>query len=204
MPLPEGFSYLSEVVPDIVLEPRYYSTFNFVGARVDGYNQPKIILSLFAAAALLRANNVLRAKGYCLKVWDGYRPQRAVRHFQRWAEDIEDVKMKPYFYPDVDKRDLFKLGYIAERSSHSRGSTVDLTLIDMRSGKEVDMGGQFDYFGEISHHGTSLVTQEQTANRNILRDAMEEAGFEPYAYEWWHYTLKDEPFKNTYFDFPVE
>ena len=202
--LHKDFAYITDVVPDVILEPRYFSTYNFVGDRIEGYNEPKMILTKQAAEALKVANDELRSKGYCLKIWDAYRPQTAVNHFKKWAEDISDVRMKKYFYPDVDKSRLFELGYIAEKSGHSRGSTVDLTIIDMVTGEEVDMGAPFDFFGEISHHGTTEITDEQTANRNILKTAMENAGFNPYSNEWWHYTLTDEPFADTYFDFPVE
>ncbi|MDR2073993.1 MAG: M15 family metallopeptidase [Oscillospiraceae bacterium] len=202
--LPEDFVYVTDIVQDVILEPRYFGTYNFVGERIDGYNEPKAILSEKAASALKSASDELKQRGYCIKVWDAYRPQTAVRHFLRWAEDTSDVRMKEYFYPNVDKSELFKLGCIAENSGHSRGSTVDLTILDMKTGKEVDMGTSFDYLGESSHHGTNLITKEQTANRNILKTAMENAGFTPYLYEWWHYTLKDEPHPKTYFDFPVE
>ncbi|MCL2311587.1 MAG: M15 family metallopeptidase [Firmicutes bacterium] len=202
--LHEGFTYVTDVVEDVILEPRYFSTYNFVGKRIDGYNEPKIIISKEAANALKIANEEIKMIGYCFKIWDAYRPQRAVQHFIRWAKDTTDNKMKKYFYPDVDKSKLFELGYIAVRSGHSRGSTVDLTIVDMKTGKEVDMGAQFDFFHEISNHGTSLITEKQAANRNILKIAMENAGFKSYSKEWWHYTLKDEPFPDTYFDFLVE
>jgi D-alanyl-D-alanine dipeptidase len=121
----------------------------------------------------------------------------------RWAKDLDDTKMKEKYYPHLDKSVLFELGYIAEKSGHSRGSTVDLTLVDVSTGKELDMGSGFDFFGEISNHGTDLIPEEQEKNRNILRDAMMEAGFKIYPEEWWHYTLENEPYPDTYFDFPV-
>lgn len=200
----EGFVYLTDVVPDAILEIRYYSTYNFLGARVDGYNAPIAILSAPAAAALKKASDDLRGQGYTLKVFDAYRPQTAVNHFVRWAKDIADAKRKADFYPEVDKTKLFDLGYIAAKSGHSRGSTVDLTIVDMRTGKEVDMGSPFDFFGEVSHHGTTKITAEQTAGREILKKAMLAAGFKLYDEEWWHYTLKDEPYPDTYFDFAVD
>ena len=149
--LPEGFVLLADAVPDILQEIRYYSTYNFVGSRIDGYEQPCAILTAEAAQALRAVSDELLAQGYRLKVYDAYRPQSAVDHFVRWAEDLEDTAMQPYFYPEEDKSQLFAHGYIAARSGHSRGSTVDLTLLDEVSGKELDMGGTFDYFGAPSH-----------------------------------------------------
>jgi D-alanyl-D-alanine dipeptidase len=201
---PEGFVYITDAVPDVVLEIRYYSTYNFVGARVDDYLSPVALLSKEAADALKQANDDLRAQGYAIKVFDAYRPQGAVSHFMRWAADENDVLTKEYFYPDIEKSRLIPENYIAEKSGHSRGSTVDLTMIDMRTGKEVDMGAPFDFFGEISHHGTGLITGEQTNNRLVLKNAMEKAGFNPYPEEWWHYMLINEPYPDTYFDFPVK
>lgn len=197
------FVLVSQAVPDAILEIRYYSTYNFVGDRIDGYEEPVALITKEAAAALKTASDCLSAKGYRLKIFDAYRPQTAVNHFIRWAEDVSDVRMKKYFYPDVDKSLLFELEFICARSSHSRGSTVDLTLFDMASGREVDMGGVFDWFGELSYPDYEGITPEQKANRTILRDAMLAAGFNPFATEWWHFTLADEPFPDTYFDFPV-
>ena len=200
----EGFVYITDVAPDVILETRYYGTYNFLGTRVDGYNAPTAILSRPAAEALKKVCDDLRGQGYTLKVFDAYRPKSAVAHFVRWAKDVKDTKMKTDFYPDVDKAKLFELGYIAEKSGHSRGGTVDLTIVDMRTGKEVDMGSPFDFFGKVSHHGTSLISPEQTANRQILKKAMTAGGFKAYDAEWWHYTLKNEPYPDTYFDFPVD
>lgn len=197
------FVLLSEAVPDAILEIRYYSTYNFVGERVDGYEEPVALLSKEAAAALKEVSDELMAKGYRLKIFDAYRPQCAVDNFVEWAEDVDDTKMKEYFYPEVDKSNLFSEGYIDARSGHSRGSTVDLTLFDMRTEKEVDMGGTFDFFGELSHPDYTEITEEQYANRMILRDAMMAHGFKPLDTEWWHFTLVDEPFPDTYFEFPV-
>ena len=202
-PLPDGFVYITDVCPDVILEIRYYSTYNFVGARVDDYLAPTAILSKEAAAALKLANDELRAQGYAIKVFDAYRPQGAVTHFMRWAADENDVLTKEYFYPEIDKARIIPDGYIMERSGHSRGSTVDLTIIEMRTGKELDMGSPFDFFGPESHHGTDLINFIQAENRLILRLAMENAGFNIYDEEWWHYTLINEPYPDTYFDFPV-
>ena len=198
-----GFVPLAEAVPDAILEIRYYSTYNFVGDRVDGYERPVAYLTKEAAAALKAASDDCVARGYRLKIYDAYRPQRAVSHFMRWAKDIGDVRMKPYFYPHLDKSVLFDQGYIAEKSGHSRGSTVDLTLFDMKTEKEVDMGGTFDWFGEESHPDFQGVTEAQLANRMLLREIMLAHGFKPLAEEWWHFTLENEPYPDTYFDFPV-
>lgn len=197
------FVLLSDVVPDAILEIRYYSTYNFVGDRIDGYEEPCALLTKEAASALKNASDQLILKGYRLKIYDAYRPQKAVTHFMNWAKDINDTRMKKYFYPQLDKSVLFDQGYIAEKSGHSRGSTVDLTLFDMNTEKEVDMGGTFDYFGELSHPDYKQITAEQYENRMILRDAMVSNGFKPLVEEWWHFTLDNEPFPDTYFTFPV-
>ena len=201
--LPPGFVHLTETVPDAILEIRYHSTYNFTGDRVDGYERPNAYLTKEAAAALRKASDEAMRRGYRLKVFDAYRPQRAVAHFVRWAADVSDVRMKEYFYPAVDKSVLFKEGYIAARSGHSRGSTVDLTLFDMKTGKEVDMGGTFDWFGEESHPSYRGITEAQFKNRMLLRDVMVAHGFRPLEEEWWHFTLANEPYPDTYFDFPV-
>lgn len=200
----EGFVLVSEAVPDVIQEIRYYSTYNFVGERIDGYDEPCALITKEAAAALKEVSDDVMAQGYRLKIYDAYRPQKAVDNFVRWAEDLDAGEMKPYFYPEVDKTLLFEQGYIDAKSGHSRGSTVDLTLFDMQTGKELDMGGTFDYFGELSHPDyTEGLTEEQLANRNILREAMIRHGFKPLDTEWWHFTLKDEPYPDTYFDFNV-
>ena len=197
------FVLLTDVVPDVILEIRYYSTYNFVGDRIDGYEEPLAFLTKEAAAALKEVSDELMAKGYRLKIYDAYRPQKAVTHFMKWALDPDDARMKEYFYPELEKDVLFPQGYIAEHSGHSRGSTVDLTLFDMATEKEADMGGTFDYFGRLSHPDYKDITEEQYANRMILREAMMAHGFKPLVEEWWHFTLKDEPYPNTYFTFPV-
>ena len=197
------FVLVSEYVPDAILEIRYYSTYNFVGDRINGYEEPVALITKDAAIALKAVSDDLKAKGYRLKIYDAYRPQKAVTHFMNWAKDLNDARMKEYFYPDLDKSVLFDKGYIAEKSGHSRGSTVDLTLFDMKTGKEVDMGGTFDFFGELSHPDYKNITKEQYNNRMILREAMIAHGFKPLNEEWWHFTLKDEPYPDTYFDFPV-
>ncbi len=197
------FVLLSDYVPDAILEIRYYSTYNFVGDRIDGYLQPVALLTREAALALRQVSDEVSAMGYRLKIYDAYRPQMAVEHFMRWALDFEDARMKAYFYPELEKDQLFPQGYIAEHSGHSRGSTVDLTLFDMASGKELNMGGTFDYFGLLSHPDYRNITPEQYENRMILRNAMLKCGFKPLEEEWWHFTLKNEPYPGTYFTFPV-
>lgn len=198
-----GFVSVGEAVPDVILEIRYYTTCNFIGERIDGYEQPVALMTREAAATLKRASDELMEKGLRMVIYDAYRPQRAVDHFVRWAEDVADVRMKPVFYPEVDKADLFERGFIARRSSHSRGSTVDLTLLDEKSGTPLDMGGPFDFFGELSHPDYPGVTPAQHANRMLLRETMLKHGFKPLSTEWWHFTLRDEPYPDTYFDFPV-
>ena len=197
------FVLISEAVPDVILEIRYYSTYNFVGDRIDGFEEPLAFITKEAAAALKKVSDEVMAKGYRLKIYDAYRPQQAVTNFVNWAKDAEDTRMKEYFYPDLDKDVLFPQGYIMEHSGHSRGSTVDLTLFDMKTEKELDMGGTFDYFGEESHPDYKNITKEQYNNRMILREAMLNNGFKPLAEEWWHFTLENEPYPDTYFTFPV-
>ena len=197
------FVLLSEAVPDAILEIRYYSTYNFVGDRIDGYEEPLAMLTTEAAAALREVSDELMDMGYRLKIFDAYRPQMAVTHFMNWALDTEDTRMKEYFYPDLDKDVLFPQGYIAEHSGHSRGSTVDLTLFDMNTEREVDMGGTFDFFGELSHPDYTDITEEQYAMRMLLREVMMKHGFRPLEEEWWHFTLNDEPYPDTYFTFPI-
>lgn len=198
-----GFVLLSDSVPGIVQEIRYYSTYNFIGDRIDGYEEPCALLTREAARALKAVSNKAAVMGYRLKIFDAYRPAKAVRHFVMWGIEDLDQRMKPYFYPELEKQELFQKGYIASRSSHSRGSAVDLTLLDMKTGKELDMGSAFDYFGEISHPDCKTVTQEQFENRMLLRDMMIQNGFAPLDCEWWHFTLENEPYPDTYFEFPV-
>jgi D-alanyl-D-alanine dipeptidase len=199
----EYFVSLTEAVPDAILEIRYFSTYNFVGERIDGYLAPTALMTREAADSLKAVSDDVMRLGYRLKIYDAYRPQCAVDHFVRWAADVADTTMRRYFYPDVDKSLLFEKGYIYEKSGHTRGSTVDLTLFDMTTEKEVDMGGTFDWFGLESHPDYRDITEEQFANRMILRQAMLRHGFNPLDEEWWHFTLKNEPFPDTYFTFPV-
>ena len=202
---PSGFVVLSDFVPQIVQEIRYHSTYNFIGDRIDGYEEPCALLTAEAARALKGVANELIVQGYRLKVFDAYRPACAVRHFVLWGIEDTDIWMKPYFYPELEKQELFEKGYIAKMSSHSRGSAVDLTLLDMKTGKEVDMGSPFDLFSEVSHpdYRGEMITDEQYANRMILQRSMVRNGFVPLSCEWWHFMLKDEPYPETYFEFPV-
>ena len=200
---PSGFVLLADFVPGIVQEIRYYSTYNFIGDRIDCYEEPCALLTIEAARALKSVSNEMMVRGYRLKVFDAYRPAGAVRHFVLWGIEDLDLRMKPYFYPDLEKQELFAKGYIAKMSSHSRGSTIDLTLLDMASGKELDMGSPFDLFSEVSHPDYRGITEEQYANRMMLQQVMIRNGFEPIDCEWWHFTLKDEPYPDTYFEFPV-
>ena len=218
-----AFVVVAEAVPDVILEIRYYGTYNFVGTRVDGYVQPTALLTHQAADSLLAVSREAKALGYRLKIYDAYRPQRAVDHFVRWAADLPDTLAKAWFYPDLCKDVLFDQGYIAAKSGHTRGSTVDLTLFDMNLGKEVDMGGTFDWFGPESHPdfcgdpktgvytgdnsaspAACSITPGQFANRMLLRSLMLNHGFKPIDEEWWHFTLRDEPFPDTYFNFEVK
>ena len=210
-----AFVNITDVVPDVILEIRYFGTYNFVGARIDGYLQPTALLTREAADSLKAVSDDLKAQGYRLKIYDAYRPQTAVDHFVRWGKDLSDTLMKRYFYPNECKDSLFIKEYIATRSGHSRGSTLDLTLFDMRTEKEADMGGTFDWFGKESHpdcggnpetgvyRQNDTITAQQFENRMILRRAMLAHGFKPYECEWWHFTLRNEPFPDTYFDIPV-
>ena len=197
------FVLLADYVPGIIQEIRYYSTYNFVGERVDGYEEPCAILTKEAARALKSVSNELNTQGYRLKIFDAYRPAVAVKHFVFWGIDDLDLRMKPFFYPELEKQELFAKGYIAKQSSHSRGSAVDLTLLDMKTGREVDMGSPFDMFSEISHPDCRSITEEQYENRMHLQSVMVRNGFQPIDCEWWHFSLKDEPFPDTYFEFPV-
>lgn len=217
------FVTITDVVPDAILEIRYYGTYNFVGTRIDGYQQPTALLTREAADSLRAVSDDVKALGYRLKIYDAYCPQSGVDHFMSWAANVSDTLMKTYFYPDLDKSVLFDQEYIMSKSGHTRGSTVDLTLFDMTTEKELDMGGTFDWFGPESHPDfcgnpetgeytgnnskspkRRKITAKQFNNRMILRQAMLCHGFKPLATEWWHFTLENEPFPETYFTFPVK
>ena len=200
---PSGFVLLADYVPHIVQEIRYYSTYNFIGERIDGYEEPCALLTKEAARALKAVASEMIVQGYRLKIFDAYRPACAVKQFVLWGIEDQDIRMKPYFYPELEKQELFAKGYIAKQSSHSRGSAVDLTLLDMKTGKELDMGSPFDLFSEASHPDYRGVTEEQYENRMLLQHVMVRSGFAPIDCEWWHFALKDEPYPDTYFTFPV-
>ncbi|MDP4680970.1 MAG: M15 family metallopeptidase [Cyclobacteriaceae bacterium] len=202
--MPESFVEFSIANPEILIELRYHSTYNFIGDTIQGYSSDKVFLTKEAADALSKAQVKFNSLGFRLKIFDAFRPQRAVNHFVRWARDLTDTTMKSVFYPKVDKSKLFDLGYIARKSGHTRGSTIDLTLVDKLSGKELDMGSYFDLFDPISHHNSNLITNKQTENRQLLKQTMANCGFKSYSQEWWHYTLADEPFPDTYFDFEIK
>lgn len=201
---PADFVDAAEVVPGLVVEARYAGYFNFIGEPIDGYEAPKCLLTRPAADALAKVQASLQPYGFGLKVFDCYRPARAVAAFVRWSRDEDDTRMKPEFYPDLDKSELFPKGYIAERSGHSRGSTADLTLITLPAKIEAYMGTGFDFFSERSWPDDAQQPSEARANRLLLSSVMQLHGFTPYPYEWWHFTLADEPYPDTYFDFPVK
>jgi D-alanyl-D-alanine dipeptidase len=199
--LPSGFVSVKEVIPGIQLELRYLSRHNFMGRKVDGYHCVRAVLTQQAAQALAEAQSDLNRFGLGLKIFDAYRPQKAVDDFVRWGRDLADTVMKEQYYPFVDKENLFREGYIAEKSGHSRGSTLDLTIIDLKTGKELDMGSHFDFFGKSSWVTNPDITHQQRANRMLLNLVMKRHGFKAYDREWWHFTLEHEPYPDTYFDF---
>lgn len=202
--MPAKFIDAASVVDGLAVDMRYFGADNFVGARIDGYQAPRCLLAGPAAAALAAVQRQLAGRGLGLKVFDCYRPVRAVAHFMRWARDTADVARKADYFPHIDKRDLFRLGYIAERSGHSRGSTVDLTLVWRTGGQgDPDMGTPFDFFSPKSRPADVSVGKTARGNRMLLAAAMIRSGFRPYDKEWWHFTLENEPFPSSYFDFPV-
>ncbi|WP_088323222.1 M15 family metallopeptidase [Polaribacter tangerinus] len=202
--LPKEFVYLQDIDNSIVVELRYFTSNNFTGKPVNGYNANCLIISKKAALGLKKVQKELLKKGMSIKIFDAYRPQKAVDHFISWAKKLNDTLAKKSYYPKVKKNNLFKLGYIASKSGHSRGSTVDLTIINIDTKQELDMGSSYDFFGEESHPFYPKITVKQQKNRNLLRAVMVKNGFIPYNKEWWHFTLKNEPFPKTYFDFNVE
>ena len=203
--LPEGFVYVSDLIPDVREDMVYATTHNFVGAPVDGYLAQRAILTRKAAQALELVSLAAHGDGYRLVIFDAYRPERAVRHFMRWAEDETDIKTQQAYYPEFpDKHALISGGFIARRSGHSRGSTVDLSLLSLETDEFIAMGTGFDRFGPLAAHGAEGITEAESVNRAYLCRLMLGAGFEPYSAEWWHYTLRDEPYPDKYFDFPVK
>ena len=201
---PDSFVVVNESMPSAIFDVRYYSDANFLGAEVRGYAAPLCILAEPAAAALQRVQREVGRSGYTLKIFDCYRPQQAVDHFVAWARDKDDTEMKSEYYPNEEKSRLIEKGYIADRSGHSRGSTLDLTLARKADSQELDMGTPFDYFDSLSNTADPRITEEQKNNRLLLKTIMERHGFVNYDKEWWHYTLEDEPYPDTYFNFPVQ
>ena len=199
----DGFIDIKEYIPSIIIDLKYSSDDNFTGRVVNGYESPKCLLTFEAASSLRNIQTILNKSGYSLKIYDAYRPQRSVNHFINWSKNQSDTINKSYYYPNLAKSTLFKLGYIASKSSHSRGSTVDITLVDIISGKEVDMGSPYDFFGLESSHDYKNISITQKNNRKLLLDIMTKNGFSSYSKEWWHYTFIDEPFPTTYFDFTI-
>ncbi|QOD61893.1 M15 family metallopeptidase [Polaribacter haliotis] len=201
---PEGFTYLNTIDNTIQLELRYLSNNNFIGKKIDGYKSNCVIVTLETANTLKIVQQKLLKKGLSLKIFDAYRPQQAVNHFVRWARVMNDTLMKNEYYPKVPKSELFKRGYIASKSGHTRGSTVDLTIVNVKTGKELDMGSPYDFFGIQSHPFYKNITEKQKENRLLLRKIMIDHNFKPYNNEWWHFTLRNEPFPKTYFNFPID
>lgn len=202
--LHKDFVYLKEMMPNLRSDLRYYGSNNFVGQPLEGYNSPKCILSKDAAEALAKVQTELERIGFGLLIYDAYRPQQAVDFVIGWAQDDSDTLMKDEYYPNIDKEDLFTQGYIAKQSGHSRGSTIDLTIVSLKTRHILNMGSPYDLFDEKSHTDYPNITKNQHALRMLLKRRMEKHGFKSYDKEWWHFTLKDEPFPETYFDFPIE
>ena len=226
--MPEGFVNIVDLIPDVQLDIRYFESHNFVGEMVNGYNAGKCIITKEAAAALAEVQKDLNRFSLAIKIYDCYRPQRAVNHFVQWATEIDNTKTKKEFYPDIDKRNLFKDGYIDSKSGHSRGSTIDLTIIPVPAPRQpkyipgqklsacyqpvgkrfrdntIDMGTGFDCFHELSHTENKNIGGQQRINRMLLKLLMEKYGFRNFEKEWWHYTLNNEPYPDTYFDFAIE
>lgn len=199
----DDFGYVDQLVPGVRWDAKYATWDNFVGRPVDGYLANRIVGTRALCAALERAQEKAATFGFGLLLWDGYRPQRAVDHFLRWAAEPEDGRTKARHYPNIDRAQMFELGYVAAKSGHSRGSTVDLTLYHLDSGELAPMGGGHDLMDPRSHHGATEISPVEAGNREHLRGIMEDCGFARYEHEWWHYTLRDEPHPDTYFDFPI-
>lgn len=202
--LPEGFTDIKTLIPDVEIELRYATTNNFIGQKIEGYDTNRALLSVEAAQGLVEVQNELKYYGLGLKIFDSYRPQRAVNHFVRWAKVLSDTLMKTQYYPNIKKSLLFENQYIATRSGHSRGSSVDVTIIDFNTCKELDMGTPFDFFDSASNLDYKALTTEQIFNRQLLQRVMLKYGFRPYDQEWWHFTLNNEPYPETYFDFSIK
>ncbi|MGV9879587.1 D-Ala-D-Ala dipeptidase VanX [Streptomyces sp. NPDC003006] len=197
------FVFIDEYMPGVRWDAKYATWDNFTGKPVDGYLANRIVGTRALSAALQSAREEAATHGFGLLLWDGYRPQRAVDSFLRWSEQPEDGRTKHRHYPNIDRPEMFENGYVAAKSGHSRGSTVDLTLYHLESGDLAAMGGDHDLMDSISHHSAEGISQAAADNRRRLRSIMETSGFSSYACEWWHYTLKDEPYPDTYFNFPI-
>jgi D-alanyl-D-alanine dipeptidase len=202
--LPDGFVYIDELIEDCIIDAKYAGTDNFMGRPAAGYEQPLVVMSRQLADCCVKAAGILREQGYLVKFYDAYRPQSAVDDFCRWGEALDDIRRKPVHYPNEEKADVFKKGYIARRSGHTRGKAVDLTIVDMKTHQEADMGSIFDFMDERSHHGAAGLTREQEHNRRLLCDAMLSSGLTLLDSEWWHYSLDPEPYPDTYFNFPIK
>lgn len=201
--LPEGFVYIDELIADCIIDAKYYGTDNFIGGNIDGYRQPLVVMSREVALGCIKAADILRGRGFLLKFFDGYRPRQAVGHFLRWRDDASDIRRKPIHYPEIDKAELFNLGYISGKSGHTRGLSVDLTIVDIKTRQPSDMGTIFDFMGARSNVGAKGLTARQNKNRAILLEAMSRCGFLISPKEWWHFNLREEPYPDKYFDFPV-
>ncbi|HEY4459356.1 MAG TPA: D-Ala-D-Ala dipeptidase VanX [Pseudonocardiaceae bacterium] len=199
----DGFALVDEVVPGVRWDAKYATWDNFTGKPVDGYAVNRIVGTRALCAALTRAREEAATLGFGLLLWDGYRPQRAVDRFLRWSQEPEDCRTKPRHYPNIERAEMVEQGYVATKSGHTRGSAVDLTLYHLATGELADMGGDHDLMDSVSHHGADGITPVEARNRQHLRSIMEASGFVSYDYEWWHYSLKDEPYPDTYFDFPI-
>jgi D-alanyl-D-alanine dipeptidase len=197
------FVFVDEFVPGIRWDAKYATWDNFTGKPVDGYNANRIVGTRALCAALARSREMAAARGFGLLLWDGYRPQRAVDCFVRWSQQPEDGRTKPRYHPNIDRPEMFEHGYVAAKSGHSRGATVDLTLYDLATGELAPMGGDHDLMDPVSHHSAAGISQAEARNRRQLCSVMRGSGFESYDREWWHYTLKHEPYPNSYFDFPI-
>ena len=201
--IPDGFVYINDIDSSIKIDLRYSTLNNFTGKIIDGYKSNNAIISIQAAKALSQVQTDLLTRNLSLKIFDAYRPQMAVNYFINWSEDLSDTINKSLYYPKIEKSQLFPLGFIAEKSGHSRGSTVDLTIIDIKTNNELDMGTPYDFFGAESATNFINITDKQKSNRLLLLETMTRNGFENYSKEWWHYTLKEEPF-NDYFNFIID
>jgi len=199
----DDFVFVDEFVAGVRWDAKYATWDNFTGKPVEGYGANRIVGTTALCAALARVRDAAAARGFGLLLWDGYRPQRAVDCFLRWAREPEDGRTKRRHYPNIARSEMVARGYVAARSGHSRGSTVDLTLYDLATGELAPMGGDYDLMDAVSHHDAAGIPRAAADHRRLLRTFMADAGFAAYDREWWHYTLEAEPYPDTYFDFPI-